>query len=134
LTQEPVNQLVKRCQDGDPLAQHRLFHQYVKAMFNTALRLTGNELDAEDAVQEGFIKAFSKMHQYRFEGSFGGWLKRIIINSALDRMRRKPPEFASLDIADELEEKEDDTWGFLPGPAVVNSEILKLPAGCRVMA
>lgn len=99
-------------------------------MYNTALRLTGDQHEAEDAVQEGFIKAFRKIHQFRYQGSFGGWLKRIIVNATLDRLRKRPPEYSKLEVAEASFEEKEEVETF-PDAARINSEILKLPSGCR---
>ena len=123
--------LIERCLKGDPLAQHRVFHQYINAMYNTALRLVDNEFEAQDVVQEGFIRAFEKLDQFRYRSSFGSWLKRIVINCALDRLRRNLPEFRDLDRALEKVHNEDEADFQFPAPELVNEEILKLPAGCR---
>jgi RNA polymerase sigma factor (sigma-70 family) len=123
--------LIKRCLKGDPLAQHQLFHQYVKAMYNTVLRLVDSEFEAQDVVQEGFIRAFQKMDQFRFRSSFGAWLKRIMINCALDRLRKNIPEFTDLErVIEEASENETESLS-LPSPEVINREILNLPRGCR---
>ena len=124
-------QLVERCKKGDPLAQHRLFHQYVKAMYNTVLRLVESEFEAQDVVQEGFIKAFDRLEQFRFRSTFGAWLKRIMINCALDRLRRNLPEFTDLEQVTNDTIESDATETALPAPEVVNEEILRLPGGCR---
>ena len=100
-------------------------------MYNTVLRLVDSEFEAQDVVQEGFIRAFQKMDQFRFRSSFGAWLKRIMINCALDRLRKNIPEFTDLErVIEEASENETESLS-LPSPEVINREILNLPRGCR---
>ena len=125
--------LIEKCLNGDPLAQHRLFNLYVKGMYNVVFRLTGNEQEAQDVVQEGFIKAFSRMRQFKHQSTFGAWLKRIMINTALDSLKKHKPEFTDLQMAlNHTDEQEVESSHFLH-PELVNEEILKLPEGCRVI-
>lgn len=87
------HQLVAQCKKGDRKAQLELYKLYYKAMYNTALRILKNQADAEDVMQDSFLDAFTRIHLYREEGSFGGWLKRITINNAMDFiLKQKPTE------------------------------------------
>lgn len=83
--------LIEECKKGKQKAQLELYKLYYKAMFNAALRILNNEADAEDVMQDAFIDAFTRIENYREEGSFGGWLKKIVINNALDLIRKQKP-------------------------------------------
>jgi RNA polymerase sigma-70 factor (ECF subfamily) len=87
-----------------------LYSLYYKAMFNTALRILNNPVDAEDAMQEAFIDAFQKIDQLGDSRKFGSWLKRIVINKALDEVGRRrvmqPLENRINEIADQSEKEE----------------------------
>lgn len=61
-------------------------------MFNTSYRIVGNKSDAEDIMQDSFIDAFQKIDQYGEDGSFGGWLKRIVVNNSLDHLHKHKNE------------------------------------------
>lgn len=61
-------------------------------MFNTSLRIVGNKSDAEDIMQDSFIDGFQKLDQYVEDGSFGGWLKRIVVNNSLDHLHKNKKE------------------------------------------
>ncbi|TFH26310.1 MAG: RNA polymerase sigma factor, partial [Bacteroidia bacterium] len=76
-------------------------------MFNTTLRIVGDSDDAEDVMQEAFLKAFAKLDSYRGEVSFGAWLKRIMINKALDFLRLKREQL-SLEDAGEIREMAEE--------------------------
>lgn len=81
--------LVERCKANDRKAQLKLYKQYCDGMFGVAMGFLKNSGDAEDVVQESFIKAFQKMEQFRGEVTFGAWLKRIVINKSLDFLKAK---------------------------------------------
>ena len=81
--------LIEACKKGNRKAQFELYRLYHAAMYNTTLRIVGDSDDAEDVMQEAFLKAFTKLGTYRKEVSFGAWLKRIVINKSLDFLRLK---------------------------------------------
>ena len=83
------HQLINQCRQNNQNAQLRLYQLYSEAMFHIAYRLLGNTHDAEDAMQEAFIKAFQMIHQFRGEVTFGAWLKKIVINKSLDAIKRR---------------------------------------------
>lgn len=83
--------LIADCKKGDQKAQLEIYKLYYKAMYNSALRILKNQADAEDVMQDSFLDAFTRIQLYREEGSFGGWLKRIVINNAMDLIRKQKP-------------------------------------------
>jgi RNA polymerase sigma-70 factor (ECF subfamily) len=85
------HQLIVDCKNGSRSAQLEIYKLYYKAMYNSALRILNNRADAEDVMHDSFINAFERIERYREEGSFGGWLKRIVINNALDFLRKQKP-------------------------------------------
>ncbi|MFZ9046166.1 MAG: RNA polymerase sigma factor [Cyclobacteriaceae bacterium] len=95
-------ELIEGAQGGNATAQYKLYNLYQKAMFNVALRITGDEMDAEDALQEAFISAFKNIRQYRAEASFGAWLKRIVINKALTLVKKR--QYFELEDEEAIEE------------------------------
>lgn len=86
------HELIKKCRKGDQRSQMQIYKLYYKAMFNTSLRIVGNKSDAEDIMQDSFIDAFQKIDQYGEDGSFGGWLKRIVVNNSLDHLHKNKNE------------------------------------------
>ncbi|MDP1622027.1 MAG: sigma-70 family RNA polymerase sigma factor [Bacteroidales bacterium] len=80
--------LINACLNGDRNAQFRIYKLYYKAMYNTSLRIVNDTAEAEDIMQESFLDAFERLHSYTGEGSFGSWLKRIVINRSLDYLRK----------------------------------------------
>ncbi len=86
---ENTNQLIELCLQNNTSAQMQLYKRYYKAMYNTALRIVKDELEAEDVMQESFLSAFNKLHSFSREVSFGAWLKRIVINNSIQQYRKK---------------------------------------------
>jgi len=76
--------VVEKCKANNRKAQMQLYKQYCEGMFCVAMRYVQNADDAEDVIQEAFIKAFQKLHQFKGEVTFGAWLKRIVINKSID--------------------------------------------------
>ncbi|MFS8082566.1 MAG: RNA polymerase sigma factor [Ginsengibacter sp.] len=81
--------LIKGCIDGDRQMQQILYDRFASKMYGVCLRYAGNVEDANDILQEGFIKVFKNLGKFRSEGSFEGWVRRIFINSAIEQYRKK---------------------------------------------
>jgi len=84
--------LIARCRTGDRDAHYRIYKLYAKAMFNVGYRITRSEEDAEDVLQEAFISAFRNLDSYRGDATFGAWLKRIVVNKAINTLNKKKHE------------------------------------------
>ncbi len=82
------HQLVKDCLKGRPAAQRQLYEQFARPMLAVCYRYTKSMADAEDVLQEGFVKAFLNLHQYRFQGELGGWIRRIMVTTAINFLKR----------------------------------------------
>ncbi len=81
-------QLVKNCLNNNRAAQQQLYGLYAEIMLGVCYRYTKSITDAEDVLQEGFIKVFKNLHQYRFEGDLGAWIRRIMVTSALNYLKQ----------------------------------------------
>ncbi len=81
--------LIQQSASGDRRSQKLLYDRYASKMFGVCLRYAQDYQNAEDILQEGFVKAFRNMEKFRFEGSFEGWLRRIMVNTAIEMHRRK---------------------------------------------
>jgi RNA polymerase sigma-70 factor (ECF subfamily) len=93
---------VTLAQAGDETAFRRLVERHGRGVFQLAFRLTGSELDAEDVVQDAFLKAYRELKRFEARSSFRTWLHRIAVNCAYDLLRRRPRHKAeSLDTAAE---------------------------------
>ncbi len=93
----PDEQLVRRCLKGDTAGQRMLYEQYRIPMFRVCLRYTSCREDAEDFLQDGFVRVFRDLHQYRNDGPLGAWMRKIMVNTILQQFRKKRLEFESLD-------------------------------------
>jgi RNA polymerase sigma factor (sigma-70 family) len=89
--------LINSCRKGNRKSQFEIYKQYSKAMFNTSYRILKDSAEAEDAVQESFLKAFQNLESYLGNVSFGAWLKKIVINTSLDALRKRKYEFENID-------------------------------------
>jgi len=99
-------ELVEGAKAGIRKAQFRLYELYVDAMYNVCLRIVKRREDAQDVIQDCFVQAFTKLDQFRYETTFGAWLKRIVINKSLNFLRDRKIVFETwepMDIADERE-------------------------------
>ncbi|MGZ5191953.1 MAG: RNA polymerase sigma factor [Flavisolibacter sp.] len=81
--------LIEGCLRGERKMQHELYQRYAPKMYGVCLRYAGNAEEAEDILQEGFIKVFNKMSSYRGDGSFEGWIRRVFVNTAIEHFRKK---------------------------------------------
>lgn len=127
--------LVRQSLDGDSRAQMRLYRKYVQAMFNTVIRMVPNRMDAEDIIQEVFVKVFQKLNHFRGESTLGAWIKRITINTTLNFIRQRK-EMVFME-NEEFERKNlmMDETKIDPEFTMqqVHNQIKKLPQGCRVV-
>ncbi|TJY34723.1 RNA polymerase sigma factor [Pontimicrobium aquaticum] len=82
-----LEQLIQKCKDNDINAQSDLYKLYSSKLFSLCLKYSKNHAEAEDTLQDAFLTIFKKISQYSGKGSFEGWLKRIAINTALQRYR-----------------------------------------------
>jgi RNA polymerase sigma-70 factor (ECF subfamily) len=82
-----LHKLVRACQESNPVAQRELYDMFKSKMFGICLRYAGNYDDAQDILQEGFMKVFEKIRQFGFKGAFEGWMRKIMVNTALEKYR-----------------------------------------------
>ena len=81
--------LINGCMQNDRRMQEELYRRFSPRMYAVCLRYAANAEEAEDILQEGFIKVFKKLGSFRGEGSFEGWIRRIFVNTAIEHFRRK---------------------------------------------
>jgi RNA polymerase sigma factor (sigma-70 family) len=82
------HRLVKDCLKGKPEAQRQLYEHFAKNMLGVCYRYTKSLKDAEDVLQDGFVKVFLGIHQFKFEGGLGAWIHRIMVNTALNFLKK----------------------------------------------
>lgn len=88
---------MRRCCRGDSRAQFEIYQRYYKEMYSTSLRILIDTAEAEDVMQEAFLTAFNKIETFSGDVSFGGWLKRIVVNRALDALRKRKIHIEEID-------------------------------------
>ncbi len=120
--------VVEQCKQNNRKAQVKLYKQYCDGMYCVAMRFVKNADDAEDVLQESFIKAFQKIDQFKGEVTFGAWLKRIVVNKSIDFLKKKQEKLVTLDET-YMHVVEDDNWNVAPEISMdqVRSAIEKLP-------
>ena len=126
-------EIIERCRQGDRDAHYELYKLYARSMYNIGYRIVHSEEEAEDVLQEAFISAFHSLEHYRGDASFGSWLKRIVVNKAINVLKRRKterlPEDEKFDVADEIWTEEE-----FPFTAdQVRTAIGRLPDGYRAV-
>ena len=130
------DELIERCLQGDSRGYRQLYERYAKAMYNTCLRILNNVAEAEDVLQESFIEAFKNLERFEYRTSFGGWLKQICINRAINQLKKRKinwvdmEQIAGYDSADELPVDEIE---IALQVELVKKAIMNLPDGYRTV-
>lgn len=104
---DELSDILKGCVEGKRSAQEQLYRMYSAKMFGMCLRYCRNQDDAKDILQDGFIKVFEKIKQFGNRGSLEGWIRRVIVNTALERYRKNNPTLG-IEQVPELREIEDE--------------------------
>lgn len=127
--------IIDRCLTGDSSAQYELYKLYAKAMYNTCLRITASEMDAEDVLQDSFLSAFKNLKNYKGTASFGSWLKRIVVNNAINLVKKRRLDLESVDDIGQFDDRANETEhrDISYDVTVVNEGISRLPDGYRLV-
>ena len=96
--------LVKACQRGDPAAQKAVYEKFARKMLGVCSRYVQDEMEAEDLMISGFMRVFDKINTFKNEGSFEGWVRRIMINEALGHLRRQRSLHLTVNLEDSYQE------------------------------
>lgn len=107
ITNQNIEELIALCKNNNQKAQFEIYNRYSKAMYNIAYRIVKDEHFAQDVMQEGFLKAFTKINDYKQEVAFGAWLKKIVINYSID-FYKKNNAFQMEDLNKTLYKIEED--------------------------
>ncbi len=127
--------LVEACKRGERQAQQQLYQQYVDAMYKVCRRMTNNDAEAEDILQEAFVDAFRKIDTFKGESTFGAWLKRIVINRTINQLKKNQRmswvSMGEMDFQEETESPNDREVQHQV--ARVHKAIQHLPDGFRAV-
>jgi RNA polymerase sigma factor (sigma-70 family) len=104
-----LHEIVKGCMEKNRAAQERLYGLYAAKMYGVCLRYCKNTDEAKDILQDGFIKIFEKIYQFKNTGSIEGWIRKIIVNTALENYRKKN-NFIILDQFPDIKEDIEELW------------------------
>jgi RNA polymerase sigma factor (sigma-70 family) len=88
LTQNNIDELLEGCKAGNRKMQEALYKQTASKMMAVCMRYAKDRMEAEDVLQVGYIKVFQKVKEYRGEGSFEGWIRRVMVNTAIESYRK----------------------------------------------
>lgn len=103
--------IIEKCKVNNRQAQMQLYNQYCQGMYIVARRYVKHDAEAEDVVQDAFIKAFSKLHQFQADVTFGSWLKRIVINTCMDVLKSRKQQLVELEDAHlKVVDADNDNW------------------------
>jgi RNA polymerase sigma factor (sigma-70 family) len=125
--------LVEESKKGSSKAQYKLYKLYAGAMFNTSFRLMRNREEAEDMLQESFSEAFMNLDRFRFESTFGAWLKRIVVNKCINEIKRKKADLEYTDDIARYSQKEADNDLPILSVDKVKEAMEHLPGGSRMI-
>ena len=129
-------EIIKGCINDDALCQKSLFNRYASSLLGVCMRYARNKEDAEDILQDSFIKIFKKISQFKGEGSFEGWMKRVVVNTALKKytVSRYSKELSVEEIKDTMLPNSNDVPAF---NHLTEKDLLvlihKLPDGYRII-
>ena len=84
-----LDELIKRCKEQNRIAQEELYRKYSDVLFGMCLKYSRNKTEAEDNLHDSFMTIYDKIGQYNHKGSFEGWMKRITVNTVLQKYRRE---------------------------------------------
>ena len=137
-------EIVEACKGGDRQAQFELYRLYSRAMYNICMRMTRNELDAEDLLQHSFMDVFSKLHTFRYQSSIGAWIKRIVVNNCINFLKKRKLKLEELGDHHSEAPQEGKEFGEWNSPNSkkseghfsvdrINEAIFQLPDGYRTV-
>jgi RNA polymerase sigma factor (sigma-70 family) len=106
LSNAHIDTLLEACKKGDHKAYAKFYHLFAPKMYAVCLRFSKDVSEAQDNLQDGFVKVFSHLRDFRGEGSLEGWIRRIMVHTALERFRKKNPLHWSSELHDNLPETE----------------------------
>src|ERR1043165_5995914 len=131
MTEEAI---LKGCLQNDPTAQRELYNRYSPKMLSVCYRFAHNREDAEDMLQEGFIKIFSQMHTFGNRGAFEGWIRRIVVHTCINILKKNKKFNESVDIihATTIQIREESVPAIIQAKQVVEC-IRLLPIGYRTV-
>ncbi|MDR2498365.1 MAG: RNA polymerase sigma factor [Tannerellaceae bacterium] len=128
-----LGNIIEACRRGSISAQMKLYGKYAQKLYAACLRIVGNKAEAEEAMQDSFLKIFSKIDQYKTEQNFEAWMQRIAVHTAIDYVRRQSPDFEELPYNLQEEEDDNDEADLELAVEQIKLAAQKLPPGYRTV-
>jgi len=127
-------ELIKACKRGERPAQKQLYEQHAPVMLGICYRYTSSLPEAEDVLQDAFVRVFSKLDQFRGEGDLGAWIRRIVVNCALNNLKKKQPKTSSWEDQPETEHPPADADPMITIQVKELANLIRqLPDGYRIV-
>lgn len=126
--------IIRGCRKGERNAQQALYEKYKPMLFNICLRYASGWHEAEDWLQDGLVRIFTNLYQYQPTGAFGAWLRRVMVNSSLEQLRKRKRAFSTVEIGEVADtfETDDDLFAQYREEALVRM-LQQLPEGYRAV-
>jgi RNA polymerase sigma-70 factor (ECF subfamily) len=125
--------IIQECVKKQHDAQRMLFEKYAGKMMSVCLRYTNDQQEAQDLLQMGFLKVFDYIHQYKGEGSFEGWMRRVFASIAIRQLSKKMMDFTSVDVVNNAALTEDPAIISKISEDEIHQLIRSLPTGYRTV-
>lgn len=126
-------EIIKGCVKKEYACQRLLFDKYAGRMMSLCLRFSNNEQDAQDILQEGFIKVYDYIHQFKFEGSFEGWMRKVFVSIATRQLSKKKLIFKDIDVTESGEATVNPSIISKLSENEIHALIRNLPDGYRIV-
>jgi RNA polymerase sigma factor (sigma-70 family) len=133
LYHEIHKEIIELSKAGNSKAQYQLYQLYARAMYNICCRMMNDREEAEDMLQEAFTEAFLKLDSFRFESSFGAWIKRITVNKCINALKKRKADLVPVENFPDV--VGDDDPEEVPGLTVekIHQAMEMLPEGYRII-
>lgn len=126
--------IIRGCRKGERKAQQALYERYKPMLFSICLRYASGWHEAEDWLQDGLVRIFTNLYLYQPTGAFGGWLRRVMVNSALEQLRKRKRAFSTVEIGEVADTFEADEQLFTKYREEALVQMLqRLPEGYRAV-
>jgi len=127
--------IIEKSKQGNARAQYKLYQLYSRAMFNICVRMMNSREEAEDLLQEAFSEAFYRLASFRYESTFGAWLKRIVVNKCINELKRRKADLQLFEDMSPFDDHDNDHEDYAPGLSVdkIKGAMEHLPKGSKVI-
>ncbi len=126
-------ELIQGCLKENRQCQYEFFQRYAAKMMTVCIRYTRHHAEAEDVLQDAFVKVYDNLHKFEYKGSLEGWVRRIVVNTALKNIQKSSFQREMIGVENVLEEGHDpDVYSHLEEQELLNL-VSKLPEGYRIV-